>query len=208
MNCVCVSMQWLKFWEFQMGTPNRHTSRGWFAVHFFPAQSRRGLPPKAFTMQSLAGSSAMQQRCPASVPSVASSSGLKPAVRPSVRCSALYTGKEVTPPKRGKHFLHLDDFSKDELLDMLNKGAMSKKKLYERDETFKPFAGQTMAMIFTKPSARTRVSFETVRRAAQGARHRHAAAPATSHSVSSSCKGASDETRSGWGGGLCGTSPH
>ena len=55
-----------------------------------------------------------------------------------------------------------DDFSRDELLDMLDKGAMSKKKLYARDESFKPFAGQTMAMIFTKPSARTRVSFETV----------------------------------------------
>lgn len=44
---------------------------------------------------------------------------------------------------------------------MLQLAQMSKKKLYERDESFKPLAGQTMAMIFTKPSARTRVSFET-----------------------------------------------
>ena len=40
-----------------------------------------------------------------------------------------------------------------------------KAKLAARDESFKPFAGLTMAMIFTKPSMRTRVSFETVRNA-------------------------------------------
>lgn len=38
-----------------------------------------------------------------------------------------------------------------------------KEKLKNRDESYKPFAGMTMAMIFTKPSMRTRVSFETVR---------------------------------------------
>jgi ornithine carbamoyltransferase len=83
----------------------------------------------------------------------------------TLRCFAsgsIPSGKTVSPPKRGKHFLHLDDFSKDELLDMLSKASLAKQKFYERDETFKPFAGQTMAMIFTKPSARTRVSFETV----------------------------------------------
>ena len=37
-----------------------------------------------------------------------------------------------------------------------------KEKLKQRDESYKPFAGLTMAMIFTKPSMRTRVSFETV----------------------------------------------
>lgn len=46
---------------------------------------------------------------------------------------------------------------------MLEKAKLCKAKFYTRDESFKPFAGQTMAMIFTKPSARTRVSFETVR---------------------------------------------
>ena len=87
-----------------------------------------------------------------------------------------YSGASISPPKRGKHFLHLDDFSKDELLDMLDKAKMAKAKLYARDESFKPFKGQTMAMIFTKPSARTRVSFETVGdavvRSAKGARAR------------------------------------
>ena len=37
-----------------------------------------------------------------------------------------------------------------------------KEKLKQKDESYKPFAGLTMAMIFTKPSMRTRVSFETV----------------------------------------------
>mmetsp|Transcript_17547 Transcript_17547/g.37915 ORF Transcript_17547/g.37915 Transcript_17547/m.37915 type:complete len:370 (-) Transcript_17547:682-1791(-) len=92
---------------------------------------------------------------------------LRPRVSNSIVCPAtssgetFYSGKIVTPPKRGKHFLHLDDFTKDELMNMLDQAAFAKKKLYARDENFKPFAGQTMAMIFTKPSARTRVSFET-----------------------------------------------
>lgn len=72
------------------------------------------------------------------------------------------SGKDISPPKQGKHFLHLDDFSRDELQNMLDLAQMAKKKFYARDESFKPFKGQTMAMIFTKPSARTRVSFETV----------------------------------------------
>ena len=42
-------------------------------------------------------------------------------------------------------------------------GFQVKEKLKNRDESYKPFAGLTMAMIFTKPSMRTRVSFETVR---------------------------------------------
>lgn len=76
--------------------------------------------------------------------------------------TASYTGKNVAPPVQGKHFLHLDDFTKDELLDMLDRAKFAKAKFYARDESFKPFKGMTMAMIFTKPSARTRVSFETV----------------------------------------------
>ena len=30
-----------------------------------------------------------------------------------------YTGKGVAPPKKGHHFLHIDDFSRDELRAML-----------------------------------------------------------------------------------------
>ncbi len=46
---------------------------------------------------------------------------------------------------------------------MLETSQKVKAKLKAGDESFKPFAGKTMAMVFTKPSMRTRVSFETVR---------------------------------------------
>lgn len=83
------------------------------------------------------------------------------AQSPKVVDSSTYTGKTVSAPAKGKHFLHLDDFTKDELMDMLDKAQFAKKKLYARDTNFKPFKDMSMAMIFTKPSARTRVSFET-----------------------------------------------
>ena len=47
----------------------------------------------------------------------------------------------------------------------MRRHAQVKERLAARDESFKPFAGLSMAMIFTKPSMRTRVSFETVRSA-------------------------------------------
>ena len=37
-----------------------------------------------------------------------------------------------------------------------------KAKLKAGDNSYKPFAGKSLAMIFTKQSLRTRVSFETV----------------------------------------------
>lgn len=76
--------------------------------------------------------------------------------------ASTYSGKLVTPPKEGKHFLHIDDFSKDDIVDMLARAEEAKQRLKLRDSTFKPFKDMSMAMIFTKPSARTRVSFETV----------------------------------------------
>ena len=33
--------------------------------------------------------------------------------------SKTYTGQGIRPPKVGKHFLHIDDFSKEELWQML-----------------------------------------------------------------------------------------
>jgi ornithine carbamoyltransferase len=45
----------------------------------------------------------------------------------------------------------------------MRRHAQVKERLAARDESFKPFAGLSMAMIFTKPSMRTRISFETVR---------------------------------------------
>lgn len=59
-----------------------------------------------------------------------------------------------------KDFLHIDDWSNDEILSTLDLALEVKAKLKNR-ERFQPFKNHTMAMIFAKPSARTRVSFET-----------------------------------------------
>jgi hypothetical protein len=77
--------------------------------------------------------------------------------------SRTYNGSNVSPPAGGMdHFLHIDDFSAHDLRAMLRNAAVAKTAFYNRDASFKPFQDWTMAMIFTKPSARTRVSFETV----------------------------------------------
>jgi ornithine carbamoyltransferase len=59
-----------------------------------------------------------------------------------------------------KNFVHIDDWSADEVLATLDLAVEVKSKLRNR-EAFKPFKDYTMAMLFAKPSARTRVSFET-----------------------------------------------
>ena len=82
--------------------------------------------------------------------------------RASPRCAAQHWSAEgVAPPSAGTHFLHLDDFSKEELVHMLQTAKDVKAILKSGDQSFKPFKGKTLAMIFTKPSMRTRVSFET-----------------------------------------------
>ena len=58
------------------------------------------------------------------------------------------------------HFLHIADFSKNELWEMLHLAKEIKTKFHNREE-YKPFKDQSLAMIFAKPSARTRISFET-----------------------------------------------
>jgi ornithine carbamoyltransferase len=59
-----------------------------------------------------------------------------------------------------KDFLHIDDWTQDEILAALDLAVEVKQKLKDR-EAYLPFEGHTLAMIFAKPSARTRVSFET-----------------------------------------------
>ena len=59
-----------------------------------------------------------------------------------------------------KDFVHIDDWSVEDVLATLDLAVEVKSKLKNR-EAFKPFKDHTMAMIFAKPSARTRVSFET-----------------------------------------------
>ncbi|MBL7013611.1 MAG: ornithine carbamoyltransferase [Candidatus Marinimicrobia bacterium] len=59
-----------------------------------------------------------------------------------------------------KHFLHITDYSKDQLWDILQLAIEIKTKFKKRED-YKPFRNQSLAMIFAKPSARTRISFET-----------------------------------------------
>ena len=59
-----------------------------------------------------------------------------------------------------KDFLHINEMSSDELYSVFDRAAEVKNKFRMR-EKYKPFDGMTLAMIFAKPSARTRVSFET-----------------------------------------------
>ncbi len=59
-----------------------------------------------------------------------------------------------------KNFLHIDDWSSDEILTTLDLALEVKTKLKKRED-YKPFKDHSLAMVFAKPSARTRVSFET-----------------------------------------------
>ena len=59
-----------------------------------------------------------------------------------------------------RDFLHITDFTSDEVLETLDMAKEVKAKL-KSGEDYKPFKDLSMAMIFTKPSARTRISFET-----------------------------------------------
>ncbi|XVE69850.1 hypothetical protein DITRI_Ditri10aG0024700 [Diplodiscus trichospermus] len=60
-----------------------------------------------------------------------------------------------------KDFLHISDFDKATIMKILDRAAEVKALLKSGDRSFVPFKGKTMAMIFAKPSMRTRVSFET-----------------------------------------------
>ena len=59
-----------------------------------------------------------------------------------------------------KHFLHLEDLTSDEILGLLDLAKEIKAKFYNKED-YKPFKNRSLAMIFAKPSARTRISFET-----------------------------------------------
>ncbi len=59
-----------------------------------------------------------------------------------------------------RHFLDIRDFSTETLQVMLDDAAATKAALKAGAETAKPLAGKSVAMIFEKPSTRTRVSFE------------------------------------------------
>jgi ornithine carbamoyltransferase len=59
-----------------------------------------------------------------------------------------------------KHFLHISDYSNSELWEILKLAKELKSKFHLRED-HKIFRNRSLAMIFAKPSARTRVSFET-----------------------------------------------
>ena len=58
-----------------------------------------------------------------------------------------------------KHLLTLQDWSEDEILHCLSL-ALKLKSMQKRGETQTCLRGKTLAMIFSKSSTRTRVSFE------------------------------------------------
>ena len=59
----------------------------------------------------------------------------------------------------GRHFLDLDAVEAADLRSILDRAAA-----FKRGDPAKPLAGRTLAMIFEKPSTRTRVSFEVAAR--------------------------------------------
>ena len=59
-----------------------------------------------------------------------------------------------------KHFLHISDYNADQIWEILHLAKELKTKFHKK-ENYKPFQDRSLAMIFAKPSARTRVSFET-----------------------------------------------
>lgn len=61
------------------------------------------------------------------------------------------------PPK---HLLSVQDLADEELIEILERTEELKRNL-ERKKRHEPLYGKTLAMIFTKPSTRTRASFET-----------------------------------------------
>ncbi len=59
-----------------------------------------------------------------------------------------------------RDFLHVTDLSTEEIRVVFDLAADVKKR-FQRREVYRPFQGHSLAMIFAKPSARTRISFET-----------------------------------------------
>jgi ornithine carbamoyltransferase len=63
-----------------------------------------------------------------------------------------------------RHFLDLDVIAKADLHSMLKAGRAMKARRKSGDISDAPLAGKTLAMIFDKPSTRTRVSFDVAMR--------------------------------------------
>ena len=59
-----------------------------------------------------------------------------------------------------RDFLHITDLTTQEILDFIDLAKEIKTKVLNKED-YQPFKNCSLAMIFAKPSARTRVSFET-----------------------------------------------
>jgi ornithine carbamoyltransferase len=68
-------------------------------------------------------------------------------------------GEQHAPPDPPRHFLDIDQFDPTELRAILDTGFA-----YKNGRRDRPLAGKILAMIFEKPSTRTRVSFEVAMR--------------------------------------------
>ncbi|KAG5542342.1 hypothetical protein RHGRI_022024 [Rhododendron griersonianum] len=88
-------------------------------------------------------------------------------IRDRISCQA---ASATSPPSisayeqakgEAKDFLHISDFDKATILKILDRAKEVKELIKSGERTYLPFYGKTMAMIFAKPSMRTRVSFET-----------------------------------------------
>ncbi|CAI0436100.1 unnamed protein product [Linum tenue] len=89
------------------------------------------------------------------------------AIGGKISCQSSSVTSSPPAPAFGKEkpqwndFLHIDDFDKATIMKMLDRAAEVKALLKSGERVYLPFKGKTMAMIFAKPSMRTRVSFET-----------------------------------------------
>ena len=70
---------------------------------------------------------------------------------------------EITPPLPDgqHHFLHVNDLTSEEVRSLLDLAKKIKPLVLDRSPAYRPFDTRTLAMVFTKPSTRTRVSFES-----------------------------------------------
>ena len=68
-------------------------------------------------------------------------------------------GEQREPPDPPRHFLDIDQFDPTELRAILDTGIA-----YKNGRRDRPLAGKILAMVFEKPSTRTRVSFEVAMR--------------------------------------------
>lgn len=68
-------------------------------------------------------------------------------------------GMTISTGLKGKHFINLEDFSKDELLGLLDLAVKLKKDVKDKKD-INLLKNKSLVMYFSKPSLRTRLSFE------------------------------------------------